>query len=170
MLITQEIKDELYDKFIKYACLKCDAVMFVFKRGRLSKKEKIILEETLQNLKSKYQDDFLKSRHGNKWVFLEYKSVRENDILFFKPSKDIRKYLSSNKNLYAWLIPNFPEDIAFFKNGHCWFYSVTHERCCEIFCEDKKEYDYLKSIGINFVENEYISTPREKLYYENYYD
>ncbi len=67
-----------------------------------------------------------------------------------------------------WLNPNFPEDIAFFRNGYCWLYSVAHEEICDIYCENEEEYEYLKLIGIEFVDDEFVPTPKAELYYEEY--
>ena len=49
-----------------------------------------------------------------------------SNILFYKFDEDLVDFLLKNDNLYNWLNPDFPEDIAFFKDGYCWLYSVAH--------------------------------------------
>ena len=75
---------------------------------------------------------------------------------------------TANKNLYNWLNPNYPEDVAFFKDGYCWLYSVAHEDICDIYCTDEAEYDTLKEIGIEFYENKFEPTAKGQLYFEQY--
>ena len=74
----------------------------------------------------------------------------------------------SNSDLYAWLNPNYPEDISFFKDGYCWLYSVAHEEMCDIYCESVEEYNYLRSIGIEFIDDKFIEISNNELYFENY--
>ena len=70
--------------------------------------------------------------------------------------------------MYNWLNPNYPEDVAFFKDGYCWLYSVAHEDICDIYCTDENEYETLKEIGIEFYENKFEQTPKAQLYFEQY--
>ena len=87
---------------------------------------------------------------------------------FYRFSAEIKNYLLTNKNLYAWLNPGYPEDISFFKDGYCWLYSVAHEDLCDIYCENEKEYEYLKSIGIQFWDDEFVPIIKDNYYYKNY--
>jgi len=90
------------------------------------------------------------------------------EVLFFKFDNPIKDYLLENCNFYQWLNPKYPEDVCFFKNGHCWLYSVAHEDYCCIYCETKEEFEYLKSIGIEFDEEEFAAPDKNRLYYEEY--
>ena len=113
-----------------------------------------------------FSTSLLKHRNGAHWVYCKvgYKQLGiENyydppgfddlfDILFFKLSEDVKKYLLSNNSLYSWLNPESPEDISFFKEGYCWLRSVSHEEIYNIYCKSEEEYEYLKSIGIRFRE------------------
>lgn len=82
---------------------------------------------------------------------------------------EIKEEVLSKKHLYtSWLFPNSVENICFFKNGCCWLYSVAHEKLCDIFCKNEEEYEYLKSIGIEFFEENFSPTPKDELYYEEY--
>ncbi len=182
MMIINEIKNEVYKKLIDYAFEKCDAIMFVFRRDGFNQQEILELENNLKHLKNLLSDSLLKHRNGAHWVYTKvgYKQLgienyydppnfdKKFDILFFKSSKEVKDYLLCNKNLYNWLNPQYPEDISFFKNGYCWLYSVAHEEMCDIYCESNEEYEYLKSMGIEFFEKKFEPTLKKYLYYEDY--
>ena len=87
-------------------------------------------------------------------------------VYFYKFSDALKKYLLSNCDLYNWLNPKYPEDIAFFKNGICWLYSVSHEGICDIYVESEEEYNYLKNIGLEFLEEHYRDKFKEEIYLE----
>lgn len=170
------LKDKVYEKFIKYACQKSDAVMFLSSKRGFGEKDIKILENTTAQLKTKYKESFLKSKNVSSWVGTSIGITRKekkeaeklNEILFFRPSKEIKEYLLSNKNIYTWLNPKYPEDVAFFKDGYCWFYSVTHEEFCFIYCDTKEEYEYIRSMGIKPMDEENIFFNNCELYYEDY--
>lgn len=174
MEVKNEIKGELYEKFMRYAFKKCDAVMFVFSRVGYEGEELSVMEKNAQIVKDKLKKSVWKIRHGDCWVysgsFHRYPGDAANDteVFFYKTHKAVLDYLLSNKELYKWLSPDYPEDIAFFKNGNCWFYSVIHEELCWINCRNKKEYEELKSLGIEFYEKSFVRTPIGYIYYENY--
>jgi len=181
MIVKSNIENRVYAKLIKYAFRRSDTIMFVSRKDGLNAESKQILDKNISNLKSEYKNFLLKSRSGSHWVFTkvgyeECELGRKDppgynelfEVLFFKASIEMETYMLKNKNLYAWLNPNYPEDICFFKNGYCWLYSVAHEKLCDIFCENEEEYEYLKSIGIEFFEENFSPTPKDELYYEEY--
>ena len=178
MIITNEIKDEVYEKLINYVFNKFDAVMFVSHPLGLTKDKIKILDENITVLKEKLKLSNYKIRHSNHWVYSAvYKGPGEDlpseleqqfNVMFYKLDDKVKEYLLSNKDLYNWLNPEYPEDISFFKNGYCWLRSVSHEGICDIYCENEEEYEYLRSIGIRFREKEFTPTPIDKLYYEDY--
>lgn len=181
MIVKIKIKNRIYEKLINYAFEKSDAIMFVSRKDGFSPTELEELDNTIENIKMKFSDSILKTRTGGYWVFTKVGNQRcgleEEDppgydelfeVLFLKTNQSVKEYMLTNKNLYQWLNPKYPEDISFFKNGYCWLYSVAHEEMCEIYCENIKEYEYLKSLGIKFFENKFTPTPKENLYYEDY--
>lgn len=182
MLVKGIIKDKQYELLIKYAFQKSDAVMFVLRKDGFTNDQKLQLDMNAKVFKKRLNHSFLKSRNGSYWVFTkvgysqlniaEYKDSSDFDnlfeILFYKTNKEVEEYLLTNKNLYTWLNPKYPEDVSFFKNGYCWLYSVAHEELCDIYCENEEEYNYLKSIGIEFVDNKFVKTLDNDLYFESY--
>ena len=46
---------------------------------------------------------------------------------------------------------------------------MAHEKICDIYCENEEEYNYLRSIGIEFEEDHFIplsEKEKKNLYYE----
>ena len=174
MEVISDIKGKVYEDLVRYASKRCDAVMFVFCKVPFRGEKLMELEETKSKVKKELEKSFLKDREGNEWVYtgtyypwVGNKKMGSN-ILFYKFDEDLVEFLLKNDNLYNWLNPDFPEDIAFFKDGYCWLYSVAHEDICDIYCKDRKEYEELKAIGIEFYEKDFEVMPKEKLYFEKY--
>ena len=182
MLVKNKISGIIYEKLIMYASKKTDAVMFVFRKDGFDELQKQETDYHSASLKKQLSGLLLKRRNGSQWVFSKvgYSQLGITElsdppgfddlfeILFFKMSLRTTKYLLNNKNLYAWLNPDYPEDISFFKDGYCWLYSIAHENLCDIYCESKEEYEYLKSIGIEFWNDEFVPISEDEIYYENY--
>ena len=174
MEVISDIKGKVYEDLVRYASKRCDAVMFVFCKVPFRGEKLMELEETKSKVKKKLEKSFLKDREGNEWVYtgryypwVGNKKMGSN-ILFYKFDEDLVDFLLKNDNLYNWLNPDFPEDIAFFKDGYCWLYSVAHEEMCVIYCSDKKEYVEMKNMGIKFYEKDFELIPKEKIYFEKY--
>lgn len=175
MLVKNKIKGQVYEKLMEYANKKCDAVMFVANKSGFNENECTLLDENMKRIKQQFADLFLKSRNGRNWIFSAKMNIHGNpnfddlfEILFYKFDEKLKEYMLTNKDLYDWFNPDRPEDISIFKNGYCWLYSITHEEMCDIYCEDEKEYEYLKSIGIEFWESKFTPIPQNELYYEDY--
>lgn len=174
MQVISDVNGIVYEKLIKYASKKCDAVMFVFSKVAFRDKQLLLLEDTKNKVKRQLKKSLLKVREGDHWVFtgrsyyLPGDATDATEIQFYKFDDTLINFLLTNKNLYNWLNPNYPEDVAFFKDGYCWLYSVAHEDICDIYCTDETEYETLKEIGIKFYENKFQQTPKEQLYFEQY--
>ena len=128
-------------------------------------------------LKEYFKDDILKIRNGSYWAYSEVYNSKQLlnkdefekmfEVIFLKTSERVKLYLLSNKNMYNWLHPYYPEDLSFFKNGYCWLSTVSHEQECFINC-DEKEFDELKEIGLIPIEHKYYHIPINNVYYEKY--
>lgn len=94
--------------------------------------------------------------------------LHHSTIYYFKLIDDMKQEIIEKKSIFDWCYPYSMEDISFFSNGYCWLYSIAHENLCEIYCESEEEYEYLKSVGIEFVDECYIPISKDDLYYEKY--
>ncbi len=92
-----------------------------------------------------------------------------NEISYhFELSGNIKRILLNKNSIFDWKYPGNLQDLCFYKkNGLKLLNSISHEEICEICFQEgeEKEYEYLKSIGIKFVEKEFTPTPKEYLYY-----
>lgn len=131
---------------------------------------KIIFYDYIVNtFLSKYKYDII---HEEKSI---YKNKNGNEILisikyYFKLSEELKINILRKKSIYDWCFPMSIEDIEFYKDGKCWLLSVSHEEILDIFCRSEKEYEYLKSIGIEFVDENYIPLKKQHTIYKNYND
>ncbi len=169
MYVIREIKGKIYRNLIEYSSTQCDAVMFIVRKDLYLKnlKEFRKFSNLMDNFNNNLKGSLLKKRKGAYWV---YSKVCANndlfDVYFYKFDSSIKTLLLQNDSFYQWLHPLYPEDIAFFKNGYCWFYSVAHEEICEIYYESETQYKELLKMGVVFDEK-YI-LPHNQRYYEEY--
>ena len=174
MQVIGDIKGKIYEDLVRYASKRCDAVMFVFSKVAFRDEQLLLLEITKNKVKEQLKESILKVREGDHWVFtgrsyyLPGDAIDATEIQFYKFDDTLTDFLLTNKNLYNWLNSNYPEDVAFFKDGYCWLYSVAYEDICDIYCTDEAEYDTLKEIGIEFYENKFEPTAKGQLYFEQY--
>ncbi len=173
MEVANQITGERYIRLIEYASKTCDAAMFVTRQDkfRLDSFQNKELIETARLFEERLKASFIKKRTTKQWVHTGYANAPNDDrigVYFYRFSAEVKRFLLTNDDLYNWLNPEHPEDISLFKDGYCWLYSVAHEEMCDIYCRNEEEYEYLKSIGIEFYEDKFVPTPKEKLYYEDY--
>lgn len=115
------------------------------------------------NFLFKNKDDFISANEDIKKI-----GDYDNSYYHFKLSENLKKELTAKNTIYDWKYPLTLEDICFFKkDGVCLFWSISHEEIYEICFQENEEteYEYLKSIGIEFVEEKFTPTPKEDLYY-----
>lgn len=129
IVINNSIKDAVYEELIKHAFNKCNVVMFVSKEIGFNDNDITILRKNMAELENRFKNDFISQAKRPSWVFS--KNINDNNtysnekfnnlfkVYFYKSSDALKKYLLSNCDLYNWLNPKYPEDIAFFKNGIC---------------------------------------------------
>ncbi len=99
---------------------------------------------------------------------IDYNLIPYTNTYYMKLDKHIKQEILNKNSIYDWRFPTSLEDLCFYKNDYCWLYSVAHEEICDIFCENEEEYEYLKSIGIEFVDDKFVPSPKEQLIYEEY--
>ncbi len=147
---TRIFDDEYYSKFENMKNLKkgfIEQVLTYYQNDLISKE---ILSKNKKNIISK------------KNIFCDEIECLYQTIYTFKINNDTIKLLKNMKlftdeNTYNdSIIGGYLEDLCLYKNEHCWLNSVSHENLCDIYCDSEQEYEYLKSIGIEFYEDHYI--------------
>lgn len=166
-VLNDNIKGDTYEKLIEYAFTKCDAILmgFYYRSNpfydMFNRKNKLLQT----NLINKFPNSFIMKKEKYYWPT---KENYDYNTYYFKFDENIKKYLLENKDLYSWLNPIYPTDLGFFKDGKCWIITINHENDCYINVTSNEEFNYLKSIGIKFLEPEYEKTPEEYLIFEEY--
>lgn len=138
------------------------------------KKNFLIQKKYTEELKERLKEYLVKEKHDSKWTVNEVceKKEKENnqyvfDICFYKVCPEIEKFLlESVDSLYAFNPPYLPEDIAFYKDGYCWFYTVTHEERCDMYIESIEECNYIENMGIKI--EKYEITEKDRDLFEEY--
>lgn len=172
MTLKKFLEKDTYEKLIKYYCNKCDIVMFVTRKDGFSNAKLQELSNAEKEFEEKLLNSLIKCIHRPTWIFHEslcedIETINKTfNIYFYETTEEVKKYLLSNQDLYSWLNPKYPEDISFFKDGWCYFSTITHEEMCDIYPEDEEEYIYLKNIGVKFLEKEFVPLDKSQMYYE----
>lgn len=181
--ILKESNDIETDVLLKYETivLKYSEEYFNYWCNKLANDETVFdkeyvreFEKTIANRKK--TEDHKKEvrcyyiRNALDWILYEYNTTKwlrkyKNRIIYKEEiEKGINYYLKINGTLKAeilskqgfrdWTFPNSIEALSYYKNERCWLYTVLRI-CPRINYEDRKEYEYLKSIGVKFMEKHY---------------
>ncbi len=102
--ILQEPIADTYRALINFACTECDTFSLVWQEG---------FDFTART------DNWPGTRIVDRFALVRWYHL-------CVPTQQI---LKKAPGLYSWLAPDFPEDLAFFKQGECWMASISHEQC-----------------------------------------
>ena len=120
---------QVYYDFIDYAFDKADYFMLVYANyyGKYFTEQKKHFKEALKPYE-------IKTRNTPNWpgTLNTFCPDTTYEVVFYKTEVGAKKVLKEHDCLSAWTSPNQPEDLAFFKGGECWFYSVGHEKIAAI--------------------------------------
>ena len=94
--------------------------------------------------------------------------VHHSTIYYFKLNTDIKKELILKKSISKWQYPYSMEDISFYLDDYCYLRSISHEDICEIYYDNEEEFKYLKFMGIEFDNENYIPVSKDDSSYPNF--
>lgn len=80
-------------------------------------------------------------------------------------SDEVKTYIRSAEGIFSWIYPDRLEDISFFKNGECWFFTTVHEKFFDVVDNENEMSEIFDSIGADY---EVIDDGGCKKYIENY--
>jgi len=87
-----------------------------------------------EELENKLRPHLIKEEMTNEWPGTRITSSPTHTIRFYLVLEKTIKLLRAATSAYAWLAPNYPEDLAFYyKNYEPWFGSVAHEQLAFLF-------------------------------------
>ena len=154
--IEKEPQNRVYERLLEYGLETCDTLMFFTCNYYCLKN----YNGNMNKFLSSFLPLLKKSRH-NEMQSTEWPGTvsadnrHERNIMFFKCDLSIKDLLVKPKRLYAWMYPDFPEDLCFFREGNCWLTSSAHEQFSYVITNDRHEFDILESMGIIFDSKEY---------------
>lgn len=132
------------------------------KRIILGTLSRIVYNELTDDWLNKFKEDIILQEEHTYYNELQKKNIHISTFYYLKLTKKVKDEILKKQSLYSWVFPNSIENLCFFKNGYCWLDSVAHEKFCEIYCKNEEEYEYLKSIGIQFIEKKFIPVDPQK--------
>ena len=121
------------------------------KEALLIDKYNEIHQKTLKKLK-KYK---LHEKYETMFSSIKNKEIPYASTYYYKKNKELLNFFLEKNSIYEWVFENSLEDLSFYIGGSPFIQTVAHEHLCWIECRNKEEYEYLKSIGIKFLEKEF---------------
>lgn len=164
---SNELRDEIYEQFKDNK--------EIFNQEYVNWFEKDYVIDKYYNRKSTIYsaiDSFVYENRTKKFL-KKYKNniVKNNETVFGEPIDDfiplcVTDYIFelneemikviNEKDLIDWKYPNSLEDLCFIKDNYYIFFSISHEDDYNIYCDNEEEYEYLKSIGVEFYKDHFV--------------
>ena len=150
---------DVYHAFLDYAFSQANFFMLVFA---------IYYGKGLPARAKQIQKDLIpfrvKSRTNPSWpgVLETYCPNTTYKINFYHCCDESKIFLHEFDKLSDWSRPRNAEDLAFFKNNQCWFYSVGHEKIAAFLHATSRDMQFIK-------EHALLDSPR-LCPYDRYYD
>ncbi len=157
----QDVQEPNYTRLIEYALATSDAFMLVYVftgwRRQLCAKAR--------RIKLALRPYRLKRRYDSQWPATE--SMGDNYMIeVYRSRPEVMDILREPGSLYAWFPTVFPQDIAFFRQNRCWFFTCAHERFLWAYFQPPQD-DAAISPLLGAVDIEKYKSI-EELYYEDY--
>lgn len=108
-----------------------DFLRAVSKKFMLVKRDQLKFDKNVELLFNELNPNLIKKEYSNKWPGTELLGKKNSaEIFYYKVNDDTIKILKKySANLFDWLAPMLPEDIAFYReDGTTILWSITHEK------------------------------------------
>lgn len=121
-----------YEKLMLAATEACTSFSLITQESQFPSTQCIELLESLR-------EHTISKKQVSSWPGTQL-SGGQATLYEFRCNDETYHWLTTHgKNIYAWLQPDRPEDLAFYRNDRNWFYSCSHEEFAGINFEDEKE-------------------------------
>lgn len=71
----------------------------------------------------------------------------------YKICEESKQLLLRVNNILSWSFPKLPNDLAFYKNGYCWFYTSIQEEEVTLCVDTENELAFWNKLGIEFYDD-----------------
>ncbi len=169
----ENLDDEIiYKRFIKIMVRHSDAFSFV--QVRYTEKDKV--KKSVKEIKKLLKPYKIYAKNVVEWpgtpgtiAFkdggIPCKSVYR--IYTYRCREEVISALNKASIMRDWDYPDFPMDLAFYRNGYAWFFSVAHEQIYRLFLNKKEDCNILNELNEAGV---VLSQYNGKFVEEPYYD
>lgn len=119
----------------------------------------LVLRKDMGSLKSfdkflkKIDSAFIRMKEESEWASTILADGKTAKVYYYHTNDvEVKKTIKETvKSLYEWQMPEYPEDLSFFKDGKVWLATSSHEEECYIFPTNKEELEKIKNInGLHF--------------------
>jgi hypothetical protein len=126
--IIVEPQGKTYTALLRLAIQYCSSFSLTWR-------DQLKFNETASLMMSALLPFLIRELHTNEWPgtqLIDQKAM----VRYYQFTEDTLRILSEVSSLYAWLSPNLPEDLAFYREDErCWLFSIAHEKDAAILDE-----------------------------------
>lgn len=135
-------------------------------------KDEVIFKNSTELFLEKLKPYLIKNKNfASEWpgtvIESGFSEYMNRDICFYRVCNEVKRYLLEPNGLFNWKYPYFPEDISFFKDGYCWFFTVSHEGYGYIYTKNIEVVKKLKKLSAHFEVHD-CNDDEVNLFYEDY--
>lgn len=141
IIIVEEPKEEVYSNLLDLAFEVCDEFQLILRRdmGNIRIFDPIL---------AKLNESFKEMKLDSQWASNILEDDNYAEVYWYEANEQSKKVIKElADSLYAWKIPNLPEDLSFFKNNSAWLVNNAHEEEAYIFTENKEEIKKILNIS-----------------------
>ena len=119
--IIVEPQGKTYTELLKFARQDCSSFSLTWR-------DQFEIHESASLMISSLRPFLIREVHTNEWPGTHMREPQAM-VRSYQFTEETLRILSEVPSLYAWLYPNFPEDLALYRaDGTCWLFSIAHER------------------------------------------
>jgi len=118
-----------YTELLKFAMQYCSSFSLTWR-------DQFQIHESASLMLSSLRPFLIREVHTDEWPGTHL-AAPQAMVRHYQFTEETLRILSQVPSLYAWLYPNFPEDLALYRaDGTCWLFSIAHEQDAGILDED----------------------------------
>ena len=146
-----EVKDISRD-FLRTILIYSDSFSLLYFRY----KENEPLKQSVKDVKKALAPFHINTRSVTEWPGTKLLGEQRHiyKLSTYKACMDVLPVFDMVDTLWDWAYPDYPMDLACYKNGFAWFYSITHEHFAMLNLRRDRSYPLasdLESLGVSLI-------------------